>query len=76
MSKDCRAWKYGHNKKFKKEERAMDGDEDDVMLCLLMSESKKEYKKVWFMEDVKQPSEACMMCIIDGKTFFSFTKNT
>ena len=27
------------------------------------------------MEDVKQPSEAGMMCTIDGNTFFSFTKN-
>ena len=37
-------------------------------------ESKK--KKVWFAEDVKQPSEAGMMCTINGNTFFSFTKNT
>ena len=28
------------------------------------------------MEDVKQPSEADMMCTIYGRTFFSFTKNT
>ena len=43
-----------------------------------MSESKKECKKkkVWFMEDVKQPSEAGLICTIDGDTFFSFMKNT
>ena len=28
------------------------------------------------MEDVKWPSEAGMMCTIDGNTFFSFMKNT
>ena len=28
------------------------------------------------MEDVKQPSEAGMMCTIDGDTFYSFTRNT
>ena len=28
-------------------------------------------KKVWFTGDVKQPSEACMMCTINGDTFFS-----
>ena len=27
-------------------------------------------KKKWFEEDVKQPSEASMMCTIDGDTFF------
>ena len=37
---------------------------------------KKEKKKVRFTEDVKQPSEAGMMCTIAGDTFFSFTKNT
>ena len=37
---------------------------------------KIEKKKVWFAEDVKQPSEAGMICTIDGNTFFSFTKNT
>ena len=72
MSKDCRVQKYGHNKKFEKEERAIDRDEDDVLLCLLLSESKKECKnkKVWFVEDVKQPLEIGMMCTIDGNTFF------
>ena len=34
------------------------------------------YKKVQFTDDVKQPSEASMMCTINGDTFFSFTKNT
>ena len=45
---------------------------------MLMSESKtkeNEKKKVWFVEDVKQPSEAGMMCTIDGNTFL-FTKKT
>ena len=68
----------GHYKKFQKAEEAIEGDEDDLLLCLFMSESKKESKKkkVWFAEDVKQPSEAGMMCTIDSDTFFSFTKNT
>ena len=37
-----------------------------------MNESKQENKKkkVTFMEDVKQPSEAGMMCTIDGDTIF------
>ena len=33
MSKDCRAWKYGSNKKFEKAEKAIDGDE--LVLCSL-----------------------------------------
>ena len=72
MSKDCWAQKYNHNKKFEKAERAIDGDEDDVVLCLLMSESKKNVKtkKVRIAEDVKQPLEGDMMCTIDGDTFF------
>ena len=50
----------------------IDRDEDDVVLCLLITEKKKgnALKKVWLMEDVKQLSEACMMCTIDGDTFF------
>ena len=28
------------------------------------------------MEDVKWPSEACIMCTNDGNTFYLFTKNT
>ena len=58
---------------------AIDGKEDKFVLCLLMSESKtkeNEKKKVWFAEDVKQLSEAGMICTINGNTFFSFTKNT
>ena len=37
--------------------------EDDVILCLLTKDNKKENakKKGWFTEDVKQPSEAGMM---------------
>ena len=54
MSKDCWALKNSHFKKFEKAEKAIDGDEDDLVLCSLMSESKKEIKKkkVRFMEDV------------------------
>ena len=79
MSQDCQERKYGNNnEKFEKEEKAIDGDEDDVVSCLLMMESKQESikKKVWFTEVVKQPSEAGMMCTIDGDTFYLFTKNT
>ena len=59
-------------KNCEKAERAIDGDEDDSVLCLLKSESKKETKKnkVWFVEDDKQPSEAGMLCTINGDTFF------
>ena len=78
MSKDYWAQKYHHHEKFEKAEKDIDGDEDVLVLCLLTSECKKESKnkKVLFVEDVKQPSESCMMCTIDGDTFFLFTKNT
>ena len=78
MSKDCREWKYDHHKKIEKAERAIDVDEDDVVLCSLMSDCKKECKnkKVWFMEDLKQPSEAGMMWMIEDDTFFWFMENT
>ena len=77
MSKNCWARKYGHHKKFKKAERYIDGDEDDMVLCSLTKENKKENakKKVWFTEDVKQPLEAGIMCTINSDTFFSFMKN-
>ena len=69
--------KKGHYKKFEKAKKAVDGDEDDLMLCSLMRASKtKENKKVWFAEDVKQSSEAGVICTIDGNTFFLFTKHT
>ena len=60
MSKDCRAWKYGSYKKSEKAEKAIDGDEDDMVLCLLTKENEKENakKKAWFTEDIKQLSEA------------------
>ena len=46
MSKDCQDRKYGNNyKKFKTAEKAIEGDEDDVVLCLLMMESEKENVK-------------------------------
>ena len=49
------------------------------MLCSLTSDGRtneNKKKTVWFVEDVKQPSKAGMMCTIDGNTFFSFTENT
>ena len=45
MRKDCLAQKYCHNEKFEKAEKAIDGVEDDVVMCLLMSKNKKESKK-------------------------------
>ena len=41
ISKDCRAWKYGHHEIFEKAERAINGDGDDMMLCSLTKENKK-----------------------------------
>ena len=79
MSEDCRDWKYDNNyKKFEKAEKNIDGDEHDMVLCLLTMENKKEYanKKIWFIDGVKQPLEAGMMCTIDSDTFYSFMKNT
>ena len=80
MSEDCRAQRYGSYKKFEKAEKAIDGDGDELLLCSLMRDSKKENntekKKVWFVDNIKQPSEAGMMCTFDGNTFHSFTKNT
>ena len=32
--------------------------------------------KVWIMENVKKPTEAGMLCTIDGETFNLFKKNT
>ena len=62
---------------YEKAEMAIDGDEDDLVLCLLTIEIKKENlkKKIQFVEDIEHPTEACMMCTINGDTF-SFTKNT
>ena len=47
-------------------------------LCSLTTENKKENakKKVWFVEDVKQPSEVGMMCTIGGDALYSFMRNT
>ena len=65
-------------KRHEKAGKAIYGDEDDLVLCFLLAEFKKENvkKKVWFSENVKQPSEAGMMCTINGDRFFSFIKNT
>ena len=50
-------------------------NDDDLVLCLLTMETSFLKKKVWFMDDVKQPSEACMMCAISRETFHFFMKN-
>ena len=44
-----------------------------MVLCFLTTENTKQNakKKVWFVEDVKQPSVAGMMCNIDGEIFCS-----
>ena len=40
-------------------------------------ENKKDYiKKSLFADEVKQPSEAGMMCTINSDIFYSFTRNT
>ena len=48
-----------------------------MVLCSSTTENKKESvkKKIPFVENMKQPSEAGMMSTIDGDTFYSFTKN-
>ena len=42
MSGDCRERKYRNKKRYKKAENAIDGDEDDLVLCLHMIEKRKE----------------------------------
>ena len=42
MSKDSSVQKYGHHKKIEKAERAIDRDEDHIVLCSLTKENKKE----------------------------------
>ena len=78
MSKDCRARRNGSNKKFEEAEKAI--EEDELVLCSLMMDNKKEKntekKKVRFVENEKQSSETGMICTIDGTSFHSFTKNT
>ena len=70
--------KYDNIKRYERAEKAIDGDEHYLVLQLLRMEMKKENvkKKVWFLERVKQPSEAGMMCTIERDTFFLLTKNT
>ena len=63
----------------KKQKKAVDEDGgDDFVLCSLRLENKKGEvkKKVWFVENVKMPMEAGMVCTIDGKAFHMFAKNT
>ena len=65
-------------KRKKKSEKAAADDGDDILiLCLLTSENKMEKvkKKVRFMENIKMPMKACMLCTIYGENFHSFTKN-
>ena len=40
------------------------------------NEKKKFKMKVWFMDNIKLPMEAGMLCTIDGETFHLLTKNT
>ena len=77
MRRDCRERKYNNEKKNEKAEKAIDEDKDNVVLCLLTMEIKKEdvKKKVWFTEDVKKPMEAGKICTINRDTLFLFTKN-
>ena len=55
MSKDCRARRNGSNKKFEEAEKAI--EEDELVLCSLMMDNKKEKntekKKVRFVENEK-----------------------
>ena len=39
-------------------------------------EIEKSKKEVWFMENVKMPTEAGMLWIIDGDTFFCSSKTS
>ena len=54
----------------------------DLVLCSLMAgnkikqEGKDTKKRVIFINDVKKPMEAGMLCMINGETLFSFMKNT
>ena len=41
MSWDLRERKYSNNKRYEKAEKAIDGDGDDLELCFLMIENKK-----------------------------------
>ena len=53
ISRDFRAWRNGYNKKFEEAEKAIDGDE--LVLCSLTRDSKKEEntekKKAQFVEE-------------------------
>ena len=56
ISRNCRAQKNVHYKKFEEAEKAIDGDEDELVLCSWTSYSRtkeNKKKKVWFAEDVK-----------------------
>ena len=49
MSKDYRERKYSNNKRYEKAEKAIDGDEDDLLLCLLTTDNKKQDVKRYFL---------------------------
>ena len=61
--RDCKDQQNGCEKKNKKGKKAIDGDDDELVLCS-------------FMEDVMMPTQAALLCTIDGDTFHSFAKNT
>ena len=71
-------WEKRKQKKNEEAKKAVDGNGDELVFCSLMMENKKvkEKKKAVFVEGVKMPTEAGILCSIDGDTFFSFTKNT
>ena len=77
MNQDCKGRKYGHNNKNLWKQKNCWWNADELVPCLLTLKHKKENvkKKLWFVEDVKQPSDACVMCSINGDTFCLFTKN-
>ena len=64
--------KNNKEKKNEKTEKAVDENNDDnFALCSLMLGYEKENvkKKVQFMENIKMPIEACVLCTIDGEIF-------
>ena len=70
MSHDYKERKYDNKKKNEKAQKVV-GDEANFVLSLLTTEIKK---KVQFTKNVEKPTEASMVCTIDGDTFFH--KNT
>ena len=76
MSNDCHMRKSNETRS-EKAEKAVDGDDDELVFSLFTSKNKKKKKKkVWFVEDVKMPVEVEILFNINGDTLYSFTKNT